>query len=101
MMVVLCFVVLFFMILRPPRSPRHDTLFPYTTLFRSTGDRWTVTFKPMRERIEPPLQQPLALRAEAAAIIPYSEGMDSRAVAGLMAREYGEDRKSTRLNSSH
>src|SRR3546814_13214196 len=25
----------FFMILRPPRSTRTDTLFPYTTLFRS------------------------------------------------------------------
>src|SRR3546814_3148746 len=26
------------MILRPPRSKRTDTLFPYTTLFRSHGD---------------------------------------------------------------
>src|SRR3546814_19985405 len=26
----------FLMILRPPRSTRTDTLFPYTTLFRST-----------------------------------------------------------------
>src|SRR3546814_15237027 len=26
----------FFMIRRPPRSTRTDTLFPYTTLFRST-----------------------------------------------------------------
>src|SRR3546814_4513508 len=25
------------MIRRPPRSPRTDTLFPYTTLFRSSG----------------------------------------------------------------
>src|SRR3546814_11101756 len=29
--------VFFLMILRPPRSTRTDTLFPYTTLFRSTG----------------------------------------------------------------
>src|SRR3546814_19863766 len=28
--------VFFLMILRPPRSTRTDTLFPYTTLFRST-----------------------------------------------------------------
>src|SRR3546814_14806191 len=28
----------FLMIRRPPRSTRTDTLFPYTTLFRSTGD---------------------------------------------------------------
>src|SRR3546814_14470371 len=32
--------VFFLMIRRPPRSTRTDTLFPYTTLFRSaTGDR--------------------------------------------------------------
>src|SRR3546814_11851590 len=29
------FSLFFFMILRPPRSTRTDTLFPYTTLFRS------------------------------------------------------------------
>src|SRR3546814_1453078 len=29
----------FLMIRRPPRSTRTDTLFPYTTLFRSPGDR--------------------------------------------------------------
>src|SRR3546814_15994169 len=35
--------VFFLMIRRPPRSTRTDTLFPYTTLFRSTGpsDRLT------------------------------------------------------------
>src|SRR3546814_11422566 len=30
------------MIRRPPRSTRTDTLFPYTTLFRSNSPRWTV-----------------------------------------------------------
>src|SRR3546814_7160921 len=37
-LVALCIVLSFFfflMILRPPRSTRTDTLFPYTTLFRS------------------------------------------------------------------
>src|SRR3546814_14128256 len=34
-MAVLQLVVLFLMIRRPPRSTRTDTLFPYTTLFRS------------------------------------------------------------------
>src|SRR3546814_6283678 len=29
------YVVVFFMMRRPPRSTRTDTLFPYTTLFRS------------------------------------------------------------------
>src|SRR3546814_2749938 len=32
-------VFFFFMIRRPPRSTRTDTLFPYTTLFRSAGGR--------------------------------------------------------------
>src|SRR3546814_21105881 len=32
---LLCALVLFVMIRRPPRSTRTDTLFPYTTLFRS------------------------------------------------------------------
>src|SRR3546814_10330162 len=30
------------MIRRPPRSTRTDTLFPYTTLFRSDRDGWSV-----------------------------------------------------------
>src|SRR3546814_3326710 len=38
MIVSVRFVVFFFlMIRRPPRSTRTDTLFPYTTLFRSSG----------------------------------------------------------------
>src|SRR3546814_16036133 len=37
----LCLLMFFFflMIRRPPRSTRTDTLFPYTTLFRSEGAR--------------------------------------------------------------
>src|SRR3546814_6964178 len=34
-MLCVCFVFFFLMIRRPPRSTRTDTLFPYTTLFRS------------------------------------------------------------------
>src|SRR3546814_2495132 len=34
------------MIRRPPRSTRTDTLFPYTTLFRSAGDVDVVWFGP-------------------------------------------------------
>src|SRR3546814_5695428 len=33
-------LLFFFMIRRPPRSTRTDTLFPYTTLFRSTSRIW-------------------------------------------------------------
>src|SRR3546814_13485846 len=33
------YVIFFLMIRRPPRSTRTDTLFPYTTLFRSNAPR--------------------------------------------------------------
>src|SRR3546814_1933676 len=33
------------MIRRPPRSTRTDTLFPYTTLFRSFDDNYTYTIE--------------------------------------------------------
>src|SRR3546814_13639201 len=40
-MIMLLFILFFFlMIRRPPRSTRTDTLFPYTTLFRSCFDEW-------------------------------------------------------------
>src|SRR3546814_11958873 len=36
-MIVSCICFFFLRIRRPPRSTRTDTLFPYTTLFRSDG----------------------------------------------------------------
>src|SRR3546814_11709941 len=36
--VIFVYSCCFLMIRRPPRSTRTDTLFPYTTLFRSGGD---------------------------------------------------------------
>src|SRR3546814_19013704 len=40
-------IFFFLMIRRPPRSTRTDTLFPYTTLFRSRdGARWRVRTAP-------------------------------------------------------
>src|SRR3546814_4398785 len=42
---ILMFILFFFlMIRRPPRSTRTDTLFPYTTLFRSASLRRTRCF---------------------------------------------------------
>src|SRR3546814_7574499 len=41
-----CLICFFFlMIRRPPRSTRTDTLFPYTTLFRSNGPCWSRFFR--------------------------------------------------------
>src|SRR3546814_1048247 len=41
-MIVDCLHFFFLMIRRPPRSTRTDTLFPYTTLFRSTDPQQRV-----------------------------------------------------------
>src|SRR3546814_16237407 len=52
---ILLFVFFFLMIRRPPRSTRTDTLFPYTTLFRSTGFHRVAVGRalPDAERVSP------------------------------------------------
>src|SRR5436309_11381017 len=67
------------MIRRPPRS----TLFPYTTLFRSSRSRYP---RPHRSRPDLPRN--------------YEMEHLARGVGGTDTAEQ-QDRKSTRLNSSH
>lgn len=55
-----------------------------------TGDVWTVEFVQRRGDAPSPTQESLQLLVKTAAVIAYSEGMDSRAVAGLMAATLGE-----------
>src|SRR3546814_3778597 len=55
------------MIRRPPRSTRTDTLFPYTTLFRSDAHRRLGPRRPLREhrgRSGSPLRPPPRRRSE-------------------------------------
>src|SRR3546814_17647159 len=62
---MLLVVVFFLMIRRPPRSTRTDTLFPYTTLFRSasfrggttpeTGSQRTIDRPDSVSRVMPPI----------------------------------------------
>src|SRR3712207_7633548 len=77
------------MIRRPPRS----TLFPYTTLFRSVL------------RLVPEVHKLLGGRLEedGAVALPLQEARKTRGgdVARLRLDGRPEDRKSTRLNSSH
>src|SRR3546814_19072860 len=77
------YYVVFLMIRRPPRSTRTDTLFPYTTLFRSEcppasafGRRLLLYFAPKDTHPHLPTCAPGPIRSP-------------------------RDRKSTRLNSSH
>src|SRR3712207_7529336 len=85
------------MIRRPPRS----TLFPYTTLFRSER-RVALLFEPRKvlEDGEEFLERRDALVAHGGVgrAAGDAEAEHERAALG---RDEGEDRKSTRLNSSH
>src|SRR2546430_8541938 len=77
------------MIRRPPRS----TLFPYTTLFRSSCLRVELQSRKQESRAAIPSGN-LKLRAVA--------GLDGRLGDGRTAADaLARDRKSTRLNSSH
>src|SRR3546814_17251394 len=48
--ILMCFFFFFLMIRRPPRSTRTDTLFPYTTLFRSPDSSPTSSAEWCRNR---------------------------------------------------
>src|SRR3712207_7459001 len=77
------------MIRRPPRS----TLFPYTTLFRSSVDSC--------DRPAMALQAQSFLQAPPLAPQPSPDGRRLLALPGVVAVAGALDRKSTRLNSSH
>src|SRR3546814_2076623 len=113
------------MIRRPPRSTRTDTLFPYTTLFRSipgiapglhkSGRRSTVRL------FNEALGDPATLDGIERVTLPditvaglrlgdrHAEGneialpssLDCPRDGALEGRNISKDRKSTRLNSSH
>src|SRR6185312_14453247 len=64
-----------------------------------TGDRWQVTFYRRAELLTPPQQGQFTIPDGAAAVIPFSDGLDSRCVAGLMGRELGDRLIRVRLGS--
>src|SRR3546814_9032944 len=119
-------MIIFLMIRRPPRSTRTDTLFPYTTLFRSrqkTSYNGTAAYAimPMPATIPTsgmamrrlPLRRRSSFGPEALTSAPHSCERDEieqhdesdqhgqkRQIAAT-PRPVHLDRKSTRLNSSH
>src|SRR3712207_9388195 len=95
------------MIRRPPRS----TLFPYTTLFRSEdvgvyGGAFKVTlgfqeeFGPWRV-IDSPLAETAIVGGCTGAAIMGMRPVAEMQFADFITCAYDQDRKSTRLNSSH
>src|SRR3546814_3758111 len=119
------------MIRRPPRSTRTDTLFPYTTLFRSHSIKTQKTDFFIKKRGASYLIMPesshifldkmkiivlgagavgissayyLARQGHEVTVIERLAGPaleTSFANAGQVSYGYSRDRKSTRLNSSH
>lgn len=75
-------------------APLHDAL---TFL---TGDRWSVEFYKRTQEVSQPGQNRLNLEVDTEAVIPFSNGLDSRAVAGLMTRRYGDRLVRVRLGST-
>src|SRR3546814_14169504 len=127
----LCVLFFFLMIRRPPRSTRTDTLFPYTTLFRSAGLPKAELHLHIEGSLEPEMMFALAERNGVA--LPYADVETLRAAYRftslqdfldlyyqgmsvlLTEQDFYDltlaylrrvaqdnvDRKSTRLNSSH
>src|SRR3546814_15493696 len=99
------------MIRRPPRSTRTDTLFPYTTLFRSSdrpAGQYGKEIVGLRLAELQARKLLLGLRQQrfGLAIVerrghPGIEAAFRDAQPFLAAGHRGLDRKSTRLNSSH
>src|SRR3546814_17101306 len=81
------FYFFFLMIRRPPRSTRTDTLFPYTTLFRSRPAG--------RSTAKTRSAGPGGCRRA------RSAGCRTRRRGTTRGPAHAADRKSTRLNSSH
>src|SRR3546814_20744294 len=97
------------MILRPPRSTRTDTLFPYTTLFRS--ERFGVEVHHDMERGLAGCDIVMMLRLQTermqGSYVPSIReyfryyGLDEDKLQAAKPDALIIDRKSTRLNSSH
>jgi hypothetical protein len=64
-----------------------------------TGDVWSISFVARRKPVEKPQQSNFDIPHEPCAVMPFSEGLDSRAVAGLMHNELGNRLIRVRLGS--
>src|SRR3546814_13405138 len=101
----MCLLCFFLMIRRPPRSTRTDTLFPYTTLFRSAVAEQRLDVLVGPPRLRPGEHQVLDV-ADARHEVDAQQVRkpEHREALRLGVAVHGiglKDRKSTRLNSSH
>src|SRR3546814_16792581 len=99
---LMCFVF-FLMIRLPPRSTRTYTLFPSTTLFRSPDAVLGITaFQPLAAARAFDVRRDLLERPPVGFERTHPRAHRiARDARGVAERAQDEDRKSTRLNSSH
>src|SRR3546814_7326369 len=117
----MCLLFFFLMIRRPPRSTRTDTLFPYTTLFRSRPPSFNLAIRQAQGKStrhfidqphhlggQPPVTQLRQLELHPVTAFNPAPGIgrkrgcvDENVPAAVIGRAEPIDRKSTRLNSSH
>src|SRR3546814_3301489 len=98
----------FLSIRRPPRSTRTDTLFPYTTLFRTRDVARAITgtitgtvplpgsARDLHARLRPSQPSPAIRHNRGRGTVSDGDRLRSDD-----STDQGGDRKSTRLNSSH
>src|SRR3546814_14962608 len=91
----------FLMIRRPPRSTRTDTLFPYTTLFRSGAQPLAAVMAGAHCLAIECQESRIEKRLETRYLDRRASSLDEALEIIRTAKEPTSDRKSTRLNSSH
>jgi 7-cyano-7-deazaguanine synthase in queuosine biosynthesis len=64
-----------------------------------TGDYWALEFVTRSSVASSPPQNYLSLPVQTKAVLPYSDGMDSRAVAGILAKSLGNTLVRVRVGS--
>jgi 7-cyano-7-deazaguanine synthase in queuosine biosynthesis len=64
-----------------------------------TGDVWRFEFYKRKKPADQPRQSKLSLPSNVEAVLPFSNGLDSKAVAGLMSRQLGDRLVRIRLGS--
>jgi hypothetical protein len=65
-----------------------------------TGDRWSIEFRARARAAAKPRQGLLELPQTVHAVIPYSNGLDSKAVAGIFSERLGDSLVRVRLGGS-
>src|SRR3546814_13531499 len=96
-----CYLLCFFLIIRrPPRSTLTDTLFPYTTLFRSLccRDAWPHHAQAVKLQFRVSVW---IVEVEEGHTLSAGGGDRTRLEREILESVAEQDRKSTRLNSSH